>query len=364
MKNSLLQIEEAIRTLDRKHLYSDDQSAQELFSETIRLLTSFHFEECVEYQRILFALWGWTTKSTPLVETPFIPARIFKEHSLRSCEESEIVKTLTSSGTSGSKTSMIFLDSRTSKNQSRVLSRIMSSFLGTKRLPMLVVDSPSIGVPSGNLSARGAALNGFRMSTSKVTYALDHNLELQADEIRRFYSEHGNSDFLVFGFTSIVWEACIQILESLGNSEPAPGGILLHGGGWKKLADKNIAQETFRTGVGDALGIQKVINYYGMAEQTGSIFFECTSGHFHSTIYSHILIRDPLTLELLPEGEIGIIQLQSVLPLSYPGHSILTEDIGKIDGRGNCKCGRAGTRFKVLGRLAEAEVRGCSNVSV
>ena len=35
----------------------------------------------------------------------------------------------------------------------------------------------------------------------------------------------------------------------------------------------------------------KIINYYGMVEQTGSIFFECDKGYFHTSIYSDIIIR-------------------------------------------------------------------------
>ena len=58
----------------------------------------------------------------------------------------------------------------------------------------------------------------------------------------------------------------------------------------------------------------------------------------------------------------GLIQLLSLLPTSYPGHNILTEDIGEIFGEDNCKCGLKGKYFLVHGRAKEAEVRGCSDV--
>ena len=60
-------------------------------------------------------------------------------------------------------------------------------------------------------------------------------------------------------------------------------------------------------------------------------------------------------------GESGIIQLLSVLPYSYPGHSILTEDEGVLLGEDDCDCGRLGKYFKIVGRLKEAEIRGCSD---
>ena len=50
-----------------------------------------------------------------------------------------------------------------------------------------------------------------------------------------------------------------------------------------------------------------------------------------------------------------------LLPGSYPGHVLLTEDVGTLEGEDDCPCGRKGRYFKVHGRIAKAEVRGCSD---
>jgi hypothetical protein len=60
-------------------------------------------------------------------------------------------------------------------------------------------------------------------------------------------------------------------------------------------------------------------------------------------------------------GSTGLIQVLSVLPKSYPGHSLLTEDLGTILGQDDCSCGWNGKYFKVLGRIPQAELRGCSD---
>ena len=60
-------------------------------------------------------------------------------------------------------------------------------------------------------------------------------------------------------------------------------------------------------------------------------------------------------------GEEGIIEVLSILPRSYPGHALLTEDLGMILGQDDCPCGRLGKYFHVHGRLAQAEMRGCSD---
>ena len=59
--------------------------------------------------------------------------------------------------------------------------------------------------------------------------------------------------------------------------------------------------------------------------------------------------------------EEGLIQVLSLLPRSYPGHSLLTEDLGTIHGEDDCPCGRSGKRFSVSGRLKDVEIRGCSD---
>ena len=57
----------------------------------------------------------------------------------------------------------------------------------------------------------------------------------------------------------------------------------------------------------------------------------------------------------------GVIQTLSLLPLSYPGHSLLTEDEGSFLGEDDCSCGRYGKYFKIYGRVKNAELRGCSD---
>ena len=54
-----------------------------------------------------------------------------------------------------------------------------------------------------------------------------------------------------------------------------------HGGGWKKLQTESVDSQTFRNKIEISCGIKKIYNYYGMVEQTGSIFMECDSGYFH-----------------------------------------------------------------------------------
>jgi phenylacetate-coenzyme A ligase PaaK-like adenylate-forming protein len=98
-----------------------------------------------------------------------------------------------------------------------------------------------------------------------------------------------------------------------------------------------------------------------MVEQTGTVYMECECGHLHAPVWSDITIRRPEDLSVAEVGETGLIQVSSLLPRSYPGHVLLTEDEGRILGEDNCPCGRKGKTFEILGRIKRAEVRGCSD---
>jgi len=79
----------------------------------------------------------------------------------------------------------------------------------------------------------------------------------------------------------------------------------------------------------------------------------------HCPNFSDIIIRNPIDFSVQPHGEPGLIQVLSTLPKSYPGHSILTEDIGVCVGEDDIAW--KGKYFKILGRAKKAELRGCSD---
>ena len=98
-----------------------------------------------------------------------------------------------------------------------------------------------------------------------------------------------------------------------------------------------------------------------MVEQVGGVYFENPLHYLHAPIYSEVIVRDPVTLEPLPDGQPGLVQVLSCLPTSYPGHSLLTEDLG-VDPRSRSGRHRHGRPvFEILGRVPKTELRGCSD---
>src|SRR5213075_2915067 len=97
--------------------------------------------------------------------------------------------------------------------------------------------------------------------------------------------------------------------------------------------------ETFKSAFRDQTGLARIHNFYGMIEQVGGIYMECEAGCFHAPNMADIIIRRASDWAALPVGKSGLIQTLSVLPRSYPGHSLLTEDVGTILGWDDCSCG-------------------------
>ena len=331
------------------------------FLSILNCITEFHMNNCLEYGKITRVIHPTPTVASQLPEVPFIPVRLFKSLDLRSVPLESVIKTMTSSGTTGQQVSRIFLDRNTSLAQTRALTQIMASVIGKGRHPMLIADTESVVKDRNQFSARGAGIRGFSMFGRDIEYMLDEKMGIRVAAVEEFLARHPGQPVFIFGFTFMVWEHICEELARRGEKLDLSGGILLHGGGWKKLTSLNIDNDTFRKRALETLGLQKVINYYGMVEQTGSVFPECEHGRLHCSAYADIIVRDPMTLQEVPDGTEGILQLLSVLPMSYPGHSILTEDLGLITGRDDCPCGRQGRTFVVLGRLKDAEIRGCSD---
>jgi len=334
---------------------------EKLLNSFLNDLSKFHYDNCPSYTKMMDGVNFNINKEENYSKLPFLPVRLFKMFDLKSVDKEDVIKTMTSSGTSGQAVSKIYLDRKTSSNQTKVLTKIVSSFIGNKRTPMIIIDSESVVKDRKLFSARGAGILGFSMFGSKRMYALNEKMELKINDINEFLEKNKGERIFIFGFTFIIYQHFYKELDRLNIKLDLSNSVMIHGGGWKKLINESVSSEKFRENLKRVSGIKSVHDYYGMVEQTGSIFMECKMGHLHAPIFSDIIIRKPHDFSVADIGEKGIIQVLSILPKSYPGHSLLTEDEGILLGEDDCSCGKFGKYFKIVGRLKNAEIRGCSD---
>ena len=90
-------------------------------------------------------------------------------------------------------------------------------------------------------------------------------------------------------------------------------------------------------------------------------FVEGSDAGLPAPRFADVIVRDPRTFEPVPDGSVGVIEVVSLIPRSYPGHALLTEDLGVVESRDSGPW--QGKAFRVLGRLPRSELRGCSDVA-
>lgn len=325
----------------------------------LRELTALHAERGEAYGRVLAGLGVAPEEIRALEDVPMLPVGLFKRHALRSIPEDEVFKVVTSSGTTGAEVSRIYLDAGAAHRQTRTLASIMTHWLGPERLPMIVVDARATIADRRSFSARGAGIVGMLTFGRDHLYALDSDMRLDREALAAWLARHAGRPTLLFGFTFMVWEHLLGALEP-GDADLSEG-VLIHSGGWKKLSDRAVDNASFRAELERVTGLRRVHNMYGMAEQIGTVFVECEHGLLHAPNTADLVVRDPATWRALGRGEPGVAQMLSALPESYPGHSILTEDLARVDAVDDCPCGRLGKGVTILGRVPRAELRGCSD---
>ena len=303
-----------------------------------------------------------------LLDFPALPVTMFKEFRLTSCSEAEVARELNSSSTSGQSPSRIFLDKATLRRQARSLVSILKAYLGARRRPYLVLDVPAANDPkAAMLTARGAAIRGLENFASETVYALrqeGQSFELDLPAVQAFADKYSGEECLLFGFTYLIWSVVVQALEQADQQLDLANATVLHGGGWKKLIAQQVSKSEFNRRVAGCLGSRedRVLDYYGMVEQVGCIFVDCEAGNKHSPNFAEILVVNPLTYELVPVGQEGLIVVVSALPSSYPGHVLMTEDQGRLMAIDDCPCGRKGMAIQFTSRVEHVEVRGCGDI--
>lgn len=349
-----------IETLITTDPYAINQSQKELIlTQHLNELIQYHYQHCPKYAYIIRLLYQDCTQYPNTNVIPFLPVNIFKTIQLTSISKQEIFKTIASSGTTGNAPSIITLDSATSRRQTTALATIMQAYLGVKRLPMLIIDSSSVLKDPKHFSARGAGIIGMSQFGRDHFYALDDHMKINKNALKEWINQHKGNTIFIFGFTYILWEYFLK--DTTPGEFDFSNAILFHGGGWKKLKDISKDNAAFKIELKNHFNLRRCHSFYGMVEQIGSIFVECEEGHLHCPSFADVIIRNPHSWQPSKENETGMIQVLSLLPTSYPGHSLLTEDLGYVKGIDTCPCGRKGKFFWVEGRVPQTEPRGCGD---
>jgi hypothetical protein len=162
----------------------------------------------------------------------------------------------------------------------------------------------------------------------------------------------------ITGFPVFLWRT-LQELDRRGLSFQFPvGSLAFNGGGWKTSANEEVPKVVYLEKLERLLGIKRANfrDLFGMVEH-GIPYISCEYGNFHVPIYSRVLVRDPGTLAVLGEGEVGLLNLIAPYCRSMPNLSVLSTDWGEV--RKDCPCKR-GDHIVLAGRAGVSKHKGCA----
>jgi phenylacetate-coenzyme A ligase PaaK-like adenylate-forming protein len=305
-------------------------------------------------------------QASEIYQLPYLPVSLFKsDASLNLVADDKIFRILFSSATTGTKPSRIPLDRETTKRMTKGTLSIMADFIGSQRRPYLVIDLEKTNARDAQLSARAAAIRGLQPFASETHYFLSGEDEtLNIDELVAYADKNKGTDVLIYGFTYLIWSKLVEPLKKRGINLGLENAFVVHSGGWKKLVSMAVDKPHFNDQLAQVVGCSeaRIIDYYGMVENLGVIYPDCPHGNKHVAGFADVCIRSPLTLEPVEPGETGIVQVSSMLPSSFPGYCLLTEDLAQVVSYEKCPCGRPGLAFRFAGRIPKAEIRGCGDV--
>ena len=305
-----------------------------------------------------------------IADLPYLPVGAFKANPpLTLVDPETVIHTLASSATTGQTPSRVALDAPTSRRMVKGVVAIASDFIGSRRRPYLVIDSPETLAALGALGARAAAIQGLRPFATEMVCCLEGSGDAgqpRIDEARLlgFAEKWREQEVLAYGFTYVIWQHFIAPLREHGIRLRMPHIRVLHSGGWKRLQDQAVTRDAFAAGVAEVFGCSadRVLDFYGMVENVGVIYPDCEYGNKHVPAFAAVIVRDPLTLHPVEEGQQGLVQICSTLPTSFPGFLVLTDDIAEVVRYDGCACGRRGLSFRFVKRVPQAEIRGCGNI--
>lgn len=335
----------------------------------LREVTAHHMEHCAPYRRFCERQAVDPQKIAVLEAFPYLPSALFKDALLLSMPEGEVFREVRSSATSSGRPSRIGLDKQNNRRWGTSMQRMLLDRIGNARLRTMVLDEPSVLGRDEVISARASMTRSLLFAangTDTCLIADKNRLRLDDDRLSRFLASAGDGQgSMLFGFTFILYIYVVKPLLDAGRRYKLPGLKILHAGGWKKLESLSVSRETLVADCAACFGMDpaNVVDIYGFTEQGGLLYPTCENGVRHTPAWSEVICRDTVTLEPQPFGRDGLMQFVTPIQTSYPGHSIITEDVGRVLGRDNCPCGRNGTVFEVVGRSQVAtEERGCGDI--
>ena len=343
--------------------------SDEAFLRACRDNCAYHIRHCPGYAAICRHL-GFAPEQLQsmedLAKIPVLPTLFFKRKALFSMPQWRMALKVTSSGTSG-KFSRIGFDWGCILAEAAMVINLgfRHHLVSPKPAHCVILGYKPHKSNHTGVTRTMFGLTHFSPPLSR-TYALHMvdgayvpDLDSVANALKRL--ERSRFPTRVIGFPSYLWFG-LKRMEELGLRVKLPrGSRIILAGGWKQHAAQEVDKGTLYALAERVLGIPEdnINELFGAVEHP--VFYNtCRRHHFHIPAYGRVIIRDPDTLEPLPVGQVGLINLISPLMCATPTLSVMTDDLGYLTPGEQCGCGISSPYLTILGRVGMGDIQTCA----
>lgn len=352
----------------RLHPY-DLPGSDQAFLRACRDNCAYHIRHCPGYAAICAHL-GFSPDQLraigDLAKLPILPTLFFKRRALFSMPRRRMAMEVTSSGTSG-KFSRIGFDWGFFLAEAPMVVNLgfRHHLVSPKPAHCVILGYKPHKSNRTGVTRTMFGLTHFSPPLSR-TYALQMtdgayvpDLDRVAQALKRLERSHFPTR--IIGFPSYLWFG-LRRMEELGLRVKLPkGSRIILAGGWKQYAGQEVDKGTLYALTERTLGIGEdhINELFGAVEHP--VFYNaCPRHHFHIPVYGRVIIRDPDTLQPLPTGQAGLINLISPLMTATPTLSVMTDDLGYLTPGETCGCGIRSPYLTILGRVGMGDIQTCA----
>lgn len=348
------------------------QSADHIFVKAMKSNIAFHAQHCPQYRAVLKNM-GYDVNTLhnmdDLSKIPPLPTSYLKNNSLLSKPYNKLVIKTTSSGTSGKKTFSGFDIS----SALCWLSMVLKVFRFHQLLSLQRTNYIILGYQpdQSNRTAMAQALKAVTLlaPAKTVVYALifkDGEYQLNMEGLIEAVIKLGKQKrpVRIIGFPAYFKMLLDELNKRSIRVQFHKNSKILLGGGWKAFFSDEISKDELFRMAGHTLGVrrQNCKDHFSTAEHPVS-YISCKNNHFHVPVFSRVIIRDVKTLEPVPPGTPGLLNLVTPLLSSVPYGSIMTDDIAVMKDGKECGCGIRSPYFELIGRVGLADINTCAQAA-
>ena len=307
------------------------------FDEVAYQVFAYQYHHTPIYRQFCDSLKRTPDNVHSLLDIPFLPVQFFKSHEVMATGHTA-QKVFESSSTSGTIPSRHLVADITLYEQSYL--RAFELFYGDPRQYCFLALLPSY-LDRGTSSLLYMADDLIRRSENKLSGFINKDFEELKNRI--LSARQNDQKIFLLGVTYALLDLAELYQPDLS------GSIVMETGGMKGHR-KELTKEEIHSILGKAFNVTSIHSEYGMTELLSQAY-SSGEGIFRCPPWMRVIARDPYDpMNYVGNdrtGALNIIDLANLYSCSF----LSVSDLGRIYGDGS---------FEVLGRMDNAEIRGCN----